>query len=78
MVDARPAPGDEPGDRGLGIVRLEKLDQRFPRRKPGDARAIRVFEVHLGQPQHITEEGHGLRESIHSDSDVRYPGPTRG
>lgn len=78
MVNSRPAFGDEPGDRRLRIVRLQQLDQGLSGREARDASSVRVFEVHLGQPEHITEEGHGLRESIHRDSDVRYPGPTRG
>ena len=78
MVDPRTAFGDEPGDRRLRIVRLQQLDQRIASREPCYARAIGVVEGGFGQPEHITEKGHGPRESIHSDSDVRYPGPTRG
>lgn len=56
MVDSGAALFEEPADRGVRRVRLEKLNQRVPGYEPADPGAIAVGQVSLGHSEDIAIE----------------------
>ena len=78
VVYPRTAFGHEASDGRVGVIRFQKLYQRFARAEPDYGRTVGIVERDLGQPQHIPEERKALGEGLNRDADVGYSSSTRG
>ena len=63
MMNAGPAPGDEPGDRRVVLAGFEQFHQRIAGGEPGDGGAVGVVERHLGHAEHVAVEGQQRRRA---------------
>jgi hypothetical protein len=75
MVQAGPAPVDEPGDRRLGGGRLEQFERRGSHVQEARADVLRSHVLgrrHL-EPQHVAEESQRRRQIAHRDADMIDP-----
>lgn len=70
VMDSGTSGGYEFADWGRGVTGFEKLDQRIPGGKSGDARAIGVVEFDVSQPQDVSVKGKDGFEVPHRDADV--------
>lgn len=60
VVNTRAAPGHEPRDWRLRIIRLEQLHQRLPGSESHYFRPVGVVQLDFLQPEHIPEKGNGF------------------
>jgi len=64
------ATGDEPGDRTVGIARLEQLDVHVAEPHTHDGRPVGVLGVAGDEAQDVAVEGERIGDTGHGDADV--------
>lgn len=78
VVNARPAPGQEPGDRPVRRHRVQQLDFGGAERQRDNGRAVHGFGRPGFQAEDVTVECEGLVEIGDGDADVRDFGVRQG
>ena len=63
-------PGEELGDRRIGVARLEQLDVDVPELQGDDRGAVRLFGRLGSDAQHVAVERQGVGDAGHRDADV--------
>lgn len=70
MMNPWAAPGEEFGDGGIGIARLEQLDVDVPEPQGNDGGAVRHFRRLGRHAQHVAIERQGIGDAGYRDADV--------
>lgn len=74
MMDARAAPGQEPGDRTVGVARLQQLDVHVAERETHDFGPIGGFRRPGFEPQDVAIEGQRIGDARDRDAHVGEAG----
>ena len=70
MMNPGAAPGEEFGDGGIGIARLEQLDVDVPESQGNDDGAVRLFGRLGADAENVAIERQGIGDAGHRDADV--------